>query len=173
MFSRKSLILGTLLSLTIPQDAEAVIGVQFPIDWDQNMTYVGLNYDNMLGLSLSVAMGIQEDVEFGDMMFGLNGPFISGDISMQKKGYAINGGKQWYWDDLEMFGVRHGIQFMNAGGEKMMGYTSAGTLTPPGDDRTYGVSYSVSWLRPRGENFWDKDYRVLNASAGAGRLDIR
>ncbi len=137
------------------------------------MTYVGLNYDNMLGLSLSVAMGIQEDVEFGDMMFGLNGPFISGDISMQNKGYAINGGKHWYWDDLEMFGVRHGIQFMNADGEKMMGYTSAGTLTPPGDDRPYGVSYSVSWLRPRGENFWDKDYRVLNASAGLGRLDIR
>ena len=36
MFSKKSLILGTLLSLTIPQDAEAVIGVQFPIDWSQN-----------------------------------------------------------------------------------------------------------------------------------------
>ena len=75
--------------------------------------------------------------------------------------------------NLEMFGVRHGIQFMNDDGEKMMGYTSAGTLTPPGDDRPYGVSYSVSWLRPRGENFWDKDYRVLNASAGLGRLDIR
>ena len=168
MFSRKSLILGTLLSLTIPQDAEAVIGVQFPIDWDQNMVYAGVNWDNKLGITLSLAAGIQDQVQFGWWDLGLNGPFISTDISLQKKGYAFGGGKHWYWDMAEVLGVRHGIQFMNAGGEKMMGYTFAGTLTPLGEGSWPGANLAVSWLRPFGENFWDKDYRVLNAAGGGG-----